>query len=87
MVRVKPYRPSAENISEMVLCTLDMFNCIVINLKICLDIKHPSILNLCDVLELEVLKATAVRKYLNHIVTMCSVKVALPETVLDCQEL
>ena len=38
VVRVEPYRPSAENISKMILSTLDMFNCIVVDLKVCFDV-------------------------------------------------
>ena len=85
VVRVERYRPSAKDISKVVLYTLDMLNCVIVDLEICLNIQHPSILNLCNVLELEVLQPTAVRQYLNDIITVCSVEVAFLETVLDSQ--
>ena len=69
----------------MVLYTLDMLNCVIVDLEICLNIQHPSILNLCNVLELEVLQPTEVRQYLNDIIAVCSVEVAFLKTVLDSQ--
>ena len=38
VVRVEPYRPSAKNISKIILSTLDMFNCIAVDLKVCFDV-------------------------------------------------
>ena len=82
---VEPHGPSAKNIGEMVLCTLHVFHSVVVYLKIGLYIQHPRVLDLCYILELEVFEATAIQKYLDCIVRVCSVEVAFSEAVLNCQ--
>ena len=68
MVGVEPYWPSAKHIGKVVFGAFYMLYSIIVDLEICLDIQHPCILDLCYILELEILKSATVRQYLNRAV-------------------
>ena len=61
MVRVEPHRASTEHVRQVVLRTLYVFDGVIIDLQIRLDIKESGVLDLGYVLELEVFESTAVR--------------------------
>ena len=67
--------------------TSDMRYSVVLNLQVCFDVNHPTILHLGDLLQLEIPKPTTIRLNFNQIITLCCVEMEFFEIVLDCQEL
>ena len=71
-----------EHVRQVVLRTLYVFDGVIIDLQIRLDIKESGVLDLGYVLELEVFESTAVRQYFDRAVDMSRIEMAFLEAVL-----
>ena len=61
VVRVQPYWAPTKDIRQVVLGTLYVFDSVVVDLEICLDIQESGVRDLRYVLELEVLQSATIR--------------------------
>ena len=59
-----------------------MFDGVVVDLQVSLDIEELGVLDLGYVLELKVFESTAVRQYFDRAVTMSRIEMAFLEAVL-----